>query len=448
MASDKLSSDAGRGQRLYRRAKQRIPGGTQLLSKRPELFLPEQWPAYFERAKGAEVWDLDGRRLVDMSHNSVGTCPLGYGDEEVDARVQEAIRQGTMSTLNCPEEVELADVLCELHPWAEKARFTRSGGESMAMAVRIARAATGRDVVAFSGYHGWHDWYLAANLRGDVLGGDGLLLPGLSPAGVPRGLEGSAVAFHFNRPEELAELVDLVGHRLAAVLCEPQRSERPTEGFLETLRNVSQRTGAVLIFDEITSGFRLCPGGVHRLYGVEPDLCVLGKGMGNGYAIGAVIGREDVMEAAQDTFISSTFWTERLGPVAALATIRRFHELEAHRHMIEAGRQVQAIWREVMAEADLEVHVGPEDMPPLSHFGFRHPQARAVQTLWCQSLLDRGFLDNGACYATCGHTESVLDEYRAAARSGAHEVAQAVAEDRVEEAIRGPVGSSGFARLT
>ena len=152
------------GQQLYRKAKVRIPGGTQLLSKRPEMILPEQWPSYYSRVKGVEVWDLDGNKFIDMSHNGVGTCILGAADDDVDAAVKDVIENGTMSTLNCPEEIELAELLCELHPWAEMVRYARCGGEAMTIAVRIARAITRRDRIAFCGYHGWHDLYLAANL--------------------------------------------------------------------------------------------------------------------------------------------------------------------------------------------------------------------------------------------------------------------------------------------
>lgn len=448
MTAETARPTEGRGQRLYRRAKQRIPGGTQLLSKRPELFLPEQWPAYFSRAKGAEVWDLEGRRLLDMSHNSVGTCPLGYADDSVDAKVKEAIDHGTMSTLNCPEEVELAELLCEIHPWAQKVRLARTGGEIMAIAIRVARAATGRDVVAFCGYHGWHDWYLAANLAGDSLGGPGLLLPGLEPRGVPSGLRGSARIFHFNQLEELEALVDSVGDRLAAIVCEPRRSEAPHPGFLPGVVRLAHRVGAVAIFDEITSGFRLNLGGAHLLEGVEPDLCTLGKGLGNGYPIACLIGRDEVMDAAQQSFVSSTFWSERIGPVAALATIRRFQETQAHERLIAVGNRVQALWREAAQDAGLAVHVGPEAMPPLSHLRFEHPAARAVQTLWCQTALDRGVLDNGACYATCGHDDGILEEYGQRLHEIAHTVGRAVTEDRVADALRGPVGHSGFARLT
>src|SRR5690606_16885148 len=239
----------GRGQELYLRARQLIPGGTQLLSKRPEMFLPEQWPSYYSSASGARLRDLDGVEYLDMSYSGIGACVLGYADPDVNHAVIAAVEAGSMATLNCPEEVELAELLIELHPWARMVRYTRSGGEAMSVAVRLARAATGRDVIAFCGYHGWHDWYLAANLaEGSSL--DGHLLPGLSPAGVPRGLHGTMLPFQYNRPEELRAIVREHG-KLAAILMEPVRNHMPDPGSLEEVRELATAAGAVLIFDEI-----------------------------------------------------------------------------------------------------------------------------------------------------------------------------------------------------
>src|SRR2546425_1770446 len=211
-----------KGQQMAERARERIPGGTQLLSKRPEMFLPGQWPSYYSRAKGVEVWDLDGDKYVDMSYCGIGACVLGFADPDVDSAVRAAIESGTMTTLNCPEDVELADLLCELHPWADMVRYARGGGEAMAIAIRIARARTGRDKIAFCGYHGWQDWYLSANLaNGDAL--DGHLLPGLEPAGVPRGLAGTALPFGYNKFEELKGIISTHRNDLAAIVMEPVR---------------------------------------------------------------------------------------------------------------------------------------------------------------------------------------------------------------------------------
>ncbi|MBP8132431.1 MAG: aminotransferase class III-fold pyridoxal phosphate-dependent enzyme, partial [Candidatus Hydrogenedentes bacterium] len=298
---------------LYRHAKTRIPGGTQLLSKRPEMFLPDQWPAYFSRANGCEVWDLDGHRYFDFTHNGVGSCLLGYADPDVTRAVVRRVESGSMCTLNAPEEVALADRLCAIHPWAESVRFTRCGGEACAVAARIARATTDRSLIAICGYHGWQDWYLAANLgEGDALRGH--LLPGLDPLGVPRELRGTAVTFPFNDRAAFAAIRDRYGSRLAAVFLEPCRYQDPEPGFLECVRDGIHAEGGLLVFDEITIGWRLVHGGAHLRLGVTPDMAVFAKALGNGHPIGAVIGTREAMSGAQASFISSTYWTESVGP--------------------------------------------------------------------------------------------------------------------------------------
>src|SRR3989338_8361647 len=311
-----------KGQKLYNKAKKLIPGGTQLLSKRPEMFLPEMWPAYYDKAQGCAIWDLDGRRYIDASYMGIGACILGYCDKDVDSAVKKAIDKGSMTTLNCPEEVELAELLCGIHKWAEMVRYARTGGEAVSIAVRIARAKTGKDMVLFCGYHGWHDWYLAANLADDK-SLDGHLLPGLLPKGVPRALKGTVIPFNYNNTEKFLKLLKMHKENIAAVVMEPIRNYEPQKGFLDTIRKETEKSGIVLVFDEITSGFRLTEGGAHLKFGIHPDIAVFGKAMSNGYPMAAIIGTKEAMEVAQDTFISSTYWTERIGPVAALATIKK-----------------------------------------------------------------------------------------------------------------------------
>jgi glutamate-1-semialdehyde 2,1-aminomutase len=433
----------GSGQALYVKARRLIPGGTQLLSKRPEMFLPDQWPAYYSRANGAEVWDLDGRSYIDVSHFGVGACLLGFCDPDVDRAVVEAVRAGSMSTLNCPDEVELAELLIELHPWAAMARFARCGGEAMAIAVRVARAATGRDRIAFCGYHGWHDWYLAANLS-ENRALDGHLLAGLDPAGVPRGLTGTMLPFHYNRIEELRAIVGQHGSELAAIVMEPARNEGPAPGFLEEVRALASAAGAVLIFDEVTSGWRINTGGIHLAYGVTPDMAVFAKGMSNGYPMAAVIGIRDVMEAAQSSFISSTYWTERIGPAAALATIRKHRALDVGAQLVATGRRVQEGWTEAAVRAGLRVSVG--GIPPLSHFSIDAPEGAALTTLFIQTMLERGFLASAQFYASYAHQPHHIDAYLAAVQDAFRAVARAEAEG-VEPLLHGPVKHGGFQRL-
>ena len=218
----------GKGQELYKKAKTLIPGGTSLLSKRPEQLLPENWPAYYSKSKGCRVWDLDGREYIDCGLMGVGTNTLGYAREEVDEAVMKVVRDGNLTTFNCPEEVYLAERLIKMNPWAGGVRYTRGGGEANSMCIRIARAYTGKDKVAICGYHGWHDWYVSVNLgENDALAGH--LLPGIPTAGVPKGLRGSSIPFHYNNFEEIENIIRNTPD-LAAVKMEVCRNFGPAEG--------------------------------------------------------------------------------------------------------------------------------------------------------------------------------------------------------------------------
>jgi glutamate-1-semialdehyde 2,1-aminomutase len=440
-----IPGEESRTQALYAHARTRIPGGTQLLSKRPEMFAPGQWPAYFREARGCEVWDLDGRHYYDMTHNGVGACLLGYADPEVSQAVIDRIQRGSMCTLNPAEEVELADRLCELHPWAEQARFTRSGGEACAAAVRIARATTDRSVVALCGYHGWHDWYLAANLgEADALRGH--LLPGLDPLGVPREMRGTAVAFPYGDRAAFTRILEEQGGRLAAVVMEPCRYQDPEPGYLEFIREGAHRMGALLLFDEITIGWRLCHGGAHLRFGVYPDLAIFAKALGNGHPIGAIIGTAAAMEGAQTSFISSTYWTESVGPVAALATLRALRERNAAEHAAKIGRQVQDLWRGLGAKHGLLL-TGMDGYPCLAHFAFDHPQANELRTLFTQMMLDRGFLAGSAFYPTLGHTEEIVARYGENVDEVFGALAESIKDDTVTRQLGGPPAHQGFRRL-
>ena len=432
----------GEGQDLWRRAKRVIPGGNMLLSKRAEMFLPEQWPAYFSKAKGCHVWDLEGRELTDMSIMGIGTNSLGYCHEEVDAAVATTVAAGNMSTFNCPEEVWLAERLVELHPWADMARFARSGGEANAISIRIARAATGRETVAICGYHGWHDWYLATNLQNDS-GLEEHLLPGLEPNGVPQGLAGTVQPFSFNRLDQLQHIAD--NYDLAAVKMEVQRSTPPEPGFLEAVRDLCTRRGIVLIFDECTSGFRETFGGLHLKYGVEPDMAMFGKALGNGYAITATIGRREVMEAAQSTFISSTFWTERIGPTAALKTLEVMELSKSWEHNTGIGAYIMSGWKSLADKYQLKINIS--GLRAICSFSFDSTNALAYKTLITQEMLDKGYLASNIVFPSLAHTKEIIDGYFFALDPIFATVKQCEEGRDVIPLLRGPVCHAGFQRL-
>ena len=433
----------GKGQELYKKAKKLIPGGTMLLSKRPEMFLPEHWPSYFSKSKGCKVWDLDGRELLDMSIMGIGTNTLGYGNDEVDAAVMQTVQQGNMSTLNCPEEVYLAEKLIEMNPWADMVRFARAGGEANSIAIRIARAAAGKDNVAICGYHGLHDWYLSANHNG----GDDLsahLIPGLSPNGVPKNLKNTVFPFHYNNYEELLEVVEK--NNIGVIKMEVMRNFGPEDNFLQKVRELADRKNIVLIFDECSSGFRETFGGIFQKFNVEPDMVMFGKTIGNGYALTAVVGKKSVMEAAQNTFISSTFWTERIGPTAALATLKIMEREKSWETITEIGGKMQKGWLKLADSHQLDITVS--GIAAMTTYGFNSINAAAYKTFITQEMLKKGFLASTHFYASTAHTEAHLDSYFAALDGIYATIAKCESgELNINNLLEGPICHGGFKRL-
>ena len=434
----------GKGQELYKKAKTLIPGGTMLLSKRPEMFLPEQWPAYYDKTEGCHVWDLDGKKYLDMFIMGIGTNSLGYSHPKVDEAVRNVISKGNMSTFNCPEEVELAEKLVELHPWSDMVRFARSGGEANAIAIRIARAASGKDKVAICGYHGWHDWYLSANLaEGDGL--DGHLLPGLDPAGVPKYLRGSVIPFNYNNLDELRTIIANKPD-IGVVKMEVSRNMGPEPGYLEGVRELCNQHGLVLVFDECTSGFRETFGGLHKKYGVEPDMCMFGKAMGNGYAITAVLGKRSVMEAAQKTFISSTFWTERIGPTAALATLSVMEETKSWDFITAQGEAITNYWNQLGETLGLDLKTA--GLPALTSFSINSPNWLKYKTFITQEMLKKGILAGHSVYVCMSHTDEIIEQYKNAFEPIMQKIGGfEQGKENVDKYLNGPICHGGFKRL-
>jgi glutamate-1-semialdehyde 2,1-aminomutase len=382
-----------------------------------------------------------------MTTMGVGTCLLGYSDRDVNAAVIRRVHLGSTCTLNSADEPALADALLALHPWAEMARFARTGGEAMSVAVRIARARTKRDVVAFGGYHGWQDWYLAANVApqgaGDRLGGH--LFAGLDPAGVPRGLAGTSLPFTYNKIDELRAIVERHPNDLAAIVMEPTRTFEPAPGFLEGVRELADRAGVPLIFDEITAGFRLHRGGAHLRYGVAPDMAVFAKALGNGVPIAAVIGNAKTMQAAQESFVSSTLWTEGLGFAAGIATLRKMQRHDVPAHVATIGTLVRKGLASLASRHGVPLNI--KGHPAITILEFAHPDAAAIQTLFTVRMLARGFLAAGGFYPSLMHEPRHVSAYVAAADEVLTELAEALAAGDLRDRVGGPVKHSGFTRI-
>jgi glutamate-1-semialdehyde 2,1-aminomutase len=430
------------GQKLWKRAKQIIPGGNMLLSKRPEMFLPDLWPSYFSKSKGCNVWDLNGKKYIDMSIMGIGTNILGYGHPEVDEAVHKTIDSGNMSTLNCPEEVYLAEKLIEINPWADMVRFARSGGEANAIAIRIARAASNKDKVAICGYHGWHDWYLSVNLS-DNKNLANHLLPGLEPKGVPENLRDTVFPFNYNDFETLVSLVKK--EDIGIIKMEVERTVGPEDNFLTKVRKLATENNIVLIFDECTSGFRETFGGIYKKYNVEPDMAMYGKALGNGYAITAVVGKKEIMEAAQTTFISSTFWTERIGPTAAIKTLEIMERDETWKTITKLGLYAR---NELQKLADkYQIEIAQWGIPALTGYSFKGRKSLHYKTLVTQEMLKKGYLTGNTLYICIHHTTSVIDEFIFNLDPIFLLIKECEEGRDINSLLSGPICHSGFERL-
>ncbi len=420
-----------------------IPGGTSLLSKRPEQFLPENWPAYYSKSKGCRVWDLDGKEYIDCSMMGIGTNTLGYANDAVDDAVMKVVRDGNLTTLNCPEEVYLAEKLLEMNPWAGGVRYTRGGGEANSMCVRIARAYKKKDKVAICGYHGWHDWYVSVNL-GDSDALAGHLLPGIPTGGVPSELRGTTIPFHYNNYEELLDIVDK-NPDLAAIKMEVCRNFGPEDNFLQKVRDLATERGIVLVFDECTSGFRETFGGLYKKYGVEPDMTIYSKTMGNGYAICAVVGRKEIMDAAQGSWISSTFWTERIGPTAALATLAEMERTKSWEVITAKGLENKRRWQLLADKYGLEIEQW--GIPALAGYNFKSRNHLAYKTFITQEMLKQGYLAGNSMYPCIAHTPEIIDDYFDKLDKIFAQIRDFEDGKDVMQALDGPICQSGFKRL-
>lgn len=442
--TDVLSSEIT-GPQLWQQARQVISGGTGLLSKRAEMFDAASWPSYFSRCSGCEVWDLNDRRYTDFA-GGIGAVLLGYADPDVNSAITRRISAGTYCSLVNPQEVELAETLLELHPWADKVRYARSGGEAMAMAVRIGRAATGRSGIAFCGYHGWHDWYLAANL-GESNALDGHLLPGLEPKGVPRELQRTSVPFMYNDLKSLDKALEQLEGNLAAVVMEPMRSQLPVDDFIDRVAEKCRAAGAVFIVDEITSGLRYgFPGALSRL-GLDPDIVVYAKAMSNGLPFATIIGRGEIMSASESSFISSSYWTDGIGTAAALAVLEKMKRLKVQQVVWDRGIKLQEALKSLaVRHPSCQLVIGGMPATPTLTFQLGK-ESLAAKTLYIRKMLDYGFLVSSTFYLMYAHEEQHITKLIDTLDMVLGEIEQVIAAGRLMEEDGSNQSQPGFARL-
>ena len=391
--------------KFWQKAKKIIPGGNLLYSKRPEMFLPKYWPTYYSKSEKCFVWDLNNKKFIDMIF-SVGTNVLGYNNKHVNNKIKETIDRGNLTTLNCPEEVLLAKKLISINRWADMVKFARTGGEANAIAIRIARAFNKeKQNVALCGYHGWHDWYLASNLKNKE-NLNSHLANNIKVAGVNKKLKDTAFVFEYNDIKRLEYL--LKNKKIGIIKIEVQRTIKPKNNFLKKIKKLSKKYNAILIFDECTSGFRETYGGIYKKYKVNPDMIIYGKAIGGGYGITAVLGKRKYMQAAQETFMSSTFWTERIGFVAALATLDYMKKNKTWKKITSIGRLVKNNWETISKKNQLEIEISGILSIPQFKFTKDH---NLLKTYFVKRMLEKGFLASNIIYISIAHTNKILSKY-------------------------------------
>tara|TARA_B100000780_G_C21100979_1_gene444257 strand:- start:81 stop:1388 length:1308 start_codon:yes stop_codon:yes gene_type:complete len=394
--------------KIWEESKKYIPGGNGLISKRPERYSIDKWPTFYVKSKGINVWDLNGKKYTDMSQMGIGTCVLGYANQFIDKQVKKAIDQGVNCTLNSTEELKLAKKILKYDKFAENIKFARSGGEAMSIAVRIARAASTSDVIAFSGYHGWHDWYIATNLSGkEKLSSH--LLPGLEPLGVPKALKNTVFGFKYNDLKDLKAKIK--NKKVAAIVVEGCRFEYPKKEFVKFVNNFCKKNNVCLIIDEITSGWRNTRGGTYKKFGFKPDIVIYGKGLGNGYAISCIVGKKKYLSLSNKSFISSTAWTEKIGFTAANATIDFFIRKKAYLEIDKNGKYLIKKWKLLRDKYNLKISFS--ENPALATFNLNYSAEinSKLYKFFTERMLDFNYLGSNSIYLSYLHNKKELDKY-------------------------------------
>ena len=393
--------------KLWEKAKKIIPGGNGLLSKRPERFLPNGWPTFFKKASGVYIWDLNNKKYTDMTSMGIGTSVLGYNNKFINRFVKKKIDQGINTTLNCYDEYELAKELLKIDKFADQVRFARGGGEAMSLAVRIVRSKTKKTKIIFSGYHGWHDWYLSSNIN-NIKNLNNHLLKNLKPLGVPKIFENSAIPLEFNNLNQLYKLSN--NRNLAAIIIEPSRLEKLSKKFVGVLNKICKEKKILLVVDEITSGWRDCKGGIYKEIGLKPDIVVYGKALGNGFAISALVGKKKIMDIAQDTFVSSTAWTERVGFAAGLGVIKFHKKKNVFAHNKKMGKHIKKNWIKLAKKYDLKITVN--NLDAIINFNFLYKSKNDyLITLFTELMLKENFLANNNIYISLAHSKLIVSKY-------------------------------------
>ena len=397
--------DISSGYKLWKYAETLIPNGNMLLSKRPDYFLPKKWPTYYSKAKGCTIWSLDGKKYEDFCAMGIGTSLLGYSNEKINKSVSKVINEGVVSTLNCFEDVELAEYFLKFNKWADMVKYARSGGEALAISIRLARAYSKKDKVLICGYHGWHDWYLSSNLE-NKNSLNNFLIKNLEVRGVPNFLKKSSQTFKFNDLKDFKKKFD---NQVGAVIMEVERNDKPNQSFLKEIRRLTIKKKVPLIFDECTSGFRETRSGIFQKYKIFPDIAMFGKSIANGHAFSIIAGKREIMSLSKNSFISSTMWTERVGPTAALKTLKEMQRLKSWKKISKIGNYIKKSWLKIAKQNDLKLKV--YGLASIPKFEIISPKFNYYKTFITSEMLKKKILASNYIFVSTHHSKKKVDNY-------------------------------------
>lgn len=406
------------------RAERVIPLGSQTFSKSRTQYPHGVSPYFITHGQGSRVWDLDGNEYIDFV-NSLASVTLGYNDPDVTAAVEAQLKQGVIFSLPHPIEAEVAELICDMVPCAEMVRFGKNGSDATAGAIRLARAYTGRDHVAVCGYHGWQDWYIGTTAR---------------HRGVPQAVRDLSHTFGYNDLASLQAVFDQHAGGVAAVILEPMNVAEPEPGFLEGVRDLAHRHGALLVFDETITGFRFANGGAQEFFGVTPDLATFGKGLANGYPVSAIAGRRDVMKLMEEIFFSFTFGGETLSLAAAKATLSKLRTDPVIATLQRRGADLRTRLAELITRHRLSHLATASGHPSWTFLNLREAPGVSVfdvKTLLMQEMLARGVLTLGSHNLSYAHSDADIDALLRAYDETLTLLARALSDGRLREQLRG-----------
>ena len=417
---------------FLKNAERFIPLGSQTFSKSKAQFPFGVSPYFIEKGQGATVWDIDGNQYTDFI-NGLASVTLGYQDPDVDAAVKAQMKNGVSFSLPHRLESEVAELIVEMVPCAEMVRFGKNGSDATAGAIRLARAYTGKDHVLVCGYHGWQDWYIGTTSR---------------DKGIPAATKALSHTFQYNDIESLRRLFDQFHHQVAAVIMEPMNCELPAAGFLEAVKDLTHQNNAVLIFDEVITGFRFANGGAQAHFGVTPDLATFGKGLANGYPLSAVAGKKEIMQLMEEIFFSFTFGGETLSLAAAKAVLQKLLAENVLEKISARGERLASGIKSIIKSLNMSDILSVSGHPSWTFLNMKEtdqmPQA-VLKTFYLQEMFQRGFLSLGTHNLSYAHTNGDIDGLLVAYKEIFSELKSHIESGTLKEQLRCEVLPSLFA---